>query len=363
MKSLLYVGMDVHGEWITIVVFRDDEPAPFITIRKKNDRVVLQKYLRKLLKKGDLQCCYEAGFSGFYHYRILKEMGIPCVVAAPGLIPRKPGNHIKTDNRDAESLARNLRAGMLTPVHVPTVSDEAVRDYLRMRDDFKMDQKRKKQQVLSFLVRLGYRYEAGTYWTAAHRKWIKTLATLQPLQKEALQEYMIALEELEEKLVLLEARIETIAQREPYAAVVGKLMCFKGIGTLTALSLVVEIGDFRRFATAEKMMGYLGLVPSEQSSGDKRTQGGITKTGNIRLRRLLIESAWHYRYYQPSKRLTQRRKGFPPEIVAYADKAGRRLSKKFQHLLFAGKRSQKVVAAVARELSGFIWGMVNDRLV
>jgi len=361
MESLLYAGMDVHKEWITIVVFRDEEAAPFIMIRKKNDRIVLQKYLRKLMEKGSLQCCYEAGFSGFHHYRILKEMGVPCLVAAPGLIPRKPGNHIKTDNRDAESLAMNLRAGMLTPVHIPTATDEAVRDYLRMRDDFKMDQKRKKQQVLSFLTRLGYKYD-GNYWTGMHRKWIKDIKTLLPLQQETLTEYLIALGELEQKLLLLEDRIEKIAQTEEYTEQVGKLMCFKGIGTLTALSLVVEIGDFARFASAEKLMGYLGLVPSEHSSGDKRKQGGITKAGNIRLRRLLIESAWHYRYYQPSKRLTQRRLGFPPEIVAYADKAGRRLSKKFQHLLYEGKKSQKVVAAVARELSGFIWGMANEQI-
>jgi len=255
-----------------------------------------------------------------------------------------------------------MRAGMLTPVHIPTVSDEAVRDYLRMRDDFKMDQKRKKQQILSFLARMGYRYEKGNNWTGTHRNWIKNLDTMQPIQKETLKEYMIALEELDEKLVLLEARIEKIAQTEQYVELVGKLMCFKGIGFLTALSLVVEIGDFRRFATAEKMMGFFGLVPSENTSGDKRKQGGITKAGNIRLRRLLIESAWHYRYYQPSKRLTQRRKGFPPESVGYADKAGRRLSKKFQHLLYVGKKSQKVVVSVARELSGFIWGMANGQI-
>ncbi len=362
MKSVLYTGMDVHKEWIVIAVYRDEESAPFINIRKKNDRIVLQKYMRKLMEKGTLQCCYEAGFSGFHLYHILEEMKIPCLVAAPGLIPRKPGNHIKTDHRDAELLARNLRAGMLTPVHIPTISDEAVRDYLRMRDDFKMDQKRKKQQILSFLARQGYRYETGNYWTGGHRKWIKSLDSMQPLQKEALKEYMIALDELENKLVLLQEQIEKIAQTNSYNALVGKFMCFKGIGTLTALSLVVEIGDFRRFATAEKLMGYLGLVPSEHSSGNSRKQGGLTKAGNIRLRRLLIESAWHYQYYQPSKRLTQRRKGFSPEIVAYADKAGRRLSRKFQRLVYDGKKKQKVVAAVARELSGFIWGMANDQI-
>jgi transposase len=282
MESLLYVGMDVHKDWITIVVFRNDEQNPFICIRKKNETYIVKKYFTKLQEKGKLQCCYEAGFSGFHQYRILKEMGIPCLVAAPGLVPRKPGNHIKTDNRDAESLAMNLRAGMLTPVHIPTATDEAVRDYLRMRDDFKMDQKRKKQQLLSFLIRLGYKYD-GNYWTGMHRKWIKSIKTLLPLQKETLTEYLIALEELDQKLILLEGRIEKIANIEQYTEQVGELMCFKGIGTLTALSLVVEIGDFRRFASAEKLMGYLGLVPSEHSSGNKIKQGGITKAGNILL--------------------------------------------------------------------------------
>ncbi|MBI9108646.1 MAG: IS110 family transposase [Spirochaetales bacterium] len=362
MESILYVGMDVHKDWIVIVVFREDETEPFIVVKKKNDKQQLRTYFKKLKEKGRLYCCYEAGFSGFYHYHLLVEMGISCIIAAPGLIPRKAGDHIKTDTRDAESLARNLRAGMLTPVHVPTHQDESVRDYLRMRDDFKMDLKRKKQQILSFLSRLGYIYKDGTYWTGAHRRWLKNIDNLLPLQRETLTNYLIAMEELEQKITLIDNRIEEIAKEEQYNSLVGKLMCLKGIGTLTALSLIVEIGDFKRFASAEKFMGYLGLVPSEASSGSHRRQGGLTKAGNIRLRRPLIESAWHYRYYQPSKRLTQRRKGFSPEIVCYADKAGRRLSRKFQRLVFNGKKSQKAVAATARELSGFIWGMATERI-
>lgn len=362
MESVLYVGIDVHKESIVIAVLKDNEQKPFIIIKKKNDPATIQKYFKKLQEKGTVVCCYEAGFSGFALYHQLTKMGISCIVAAPGLIPRKPGERIKTDRRDAEKLASNFRAGMLTPIHIPTPSDEAVRDYLRMRDNFKSDQKRKKQQILSFTAHLGLSYDSGKYWTGSHRKWLKDLEFEQDLHKDILKEYLIALSELEEKLVLLEARIEEIAQRSEYNQLTGMFCCLKGIGTLTALSLVVEIGDFKRFVSADKLMGYLGLVPSENSSGDSRKQGGITKGGNIRLRKLLIEAAWHYRFYQPSKRLTERRKGFPAEIIAYADKAGRRLSKKFQRMSFNGKKSQKIVAAVARELCGFIWGMARDKV-
>ncbi|MBN1646953.1 MAG: IS110 family transposase [Spirochaetales bacterium] len=362
MESVLYVGIDVHKDFINIGAFRDNEQKICIEIQKKNDPIIVKKYFLKLKEKGTLLCCYEAGFSGFALFHLLKEIDITCLVIAPGLIPQKPGERVKTNRKDAEKLALNLRAGTLTPIHIPTVSDEATRDFLRMRDAFKDDEKRRKQQILSFIMHLGLKYTEGKNWTGGHRKWLKNLSFEHPLQRETLNEYLNSLAELEEKLILLEHRIEEIAYQEEYKSMVGMLMCFKGIGALTGLSLVTELGDFKRFETAEKMMGFFGLVPSEYSSGHKRNQGGITKAGNSRLRKLLIEAAWHYRFYQPSKRLVQRRKGFSSDIVSYADKAGRRLSRKYQRMIFNGKPKQKAVTAVARELCGFIWGMANDKI-
>jgi len=364
-NSLLYVGMDVHKESVVFAVFRGYEQKPFIQVSKKNDSYILKKYFNKLKEKGTLICCYEAGPCGFHMYRLLENLNISCIVAAPGLIPCKPGERIKTDARDAEALARNLRAGVLPSVHVPTKSDEAVRDYLRMRDDLIVEIKRYKQRTLSFVDRYGYRYKPGTNrWTIAHRSWLKELTGLEPLQRETLDEYMLHLNYLEEKQIRIDKRIEEIAEEDRYRDMTKQFTCLKGIGILTALSLVVEIGDFKRFSSAAKFMGYLGLVPSKHSSGMKRNQGGLTKSGNSRLRKLLIESSWHYSFpYQPSKRVRRRREGQRPQLIKYADKAGRRLSSKFSHLIFRGKPSQRAAAAVARELAGLIWGIAHEKYV
>ena len=361
MHKVIYVGLDVHKETIMISALRESDTFPFTTIQKRNNNAVLKKYFLKLKEQGELYCCYEAGFSGFTMYRFLKELGIKCDVIAPGLIPTKAGDHIKTDRRDAQNLAINLKAGSLTAIHVSTPGDEAVRDYIRMRDNFKTDSKKKKQQILSFLHHLGVSYSEGGNWTQKHLKWLKNLSFDESLQKEVLDEYLIALNELEEKIRRLDCKIEDIASQKEYKPLVDKFICMKGISILTALSLRVEIGDFKRFQTAGKFMKFIGLVPKENSSGQKRIQGGITKAGNARLRKLLVESSWHYQYYQPSKRLTLRRKGADLETVAYADRAGRRLTRKYNRLLFNGKLKKKAVTAVARELCGFICGMATDR--
>ena len=362
MHRIIYVGLDVHKETVMISAISEMDSLPFITIQKRNEKAILKKYFLKLKEKGELFCCYEAGFCGFTMHRFLKDLGIRCDVIAPGLIPRKPGDRIKTDKRDARNLAINLKAGSLTAIYVSTPHDEAVRDYLRMRDTFKTNSKKIKQRILSFLLHLGIKYDDGSNWTGKHMKWLNNVSFDESLHKEILKEYLIALAELEEKMHLIAHRIEEIASQKEYKPLVEKFACLKGISTLTALSLTTEIGDFKRFQTAGKFMKYLGLVPTEHSSGSKRVQGGITKAGNSYLRKLLVESSWHYRYYQPSKRLTQRRKGVDSEIVAYADKAGRRLCKKYNRLLLNGKVKTKAVTAVARELSGFIWGLANNKI-
>lgn len=358
--SLVYVGMDVHKESVNIVAYKGDEKRPFIVVKKKNREFELRKYFTKLQHKGSLRCCYEAGPSGFSTYRILEDMGIACLVAAPGLIPKKPSERIKTDRRDADMLARNLRAGQLTGVHVPTREDETVREYLHVRDDFKKEQRRYKQKIISLTARHGLHYREGGYWTGKHRQWLNRLPSLSPLQRETLEEYLRHLDYLSENIKRIDGRIEEIATEQRYREKVGQLMTLKGIGTFTALSLISEVSDFRRFASPTEFMSYLGLVPSEHSSGEKRRMGGITKAGNVRLRRLLVEVAWHYRSYTPSKRLLERRRAVEPHISEYADKAGKRLSRRFQHLLFTGKPSPKVVTAVARELCGFVWGVMRE---
>ena len=366
MRSIVYVGMDVHKETIAIAVFRDSNKNVEFERTIRNEPGKVKKFFNKLKEKEEsILSCYEAGPTGFVLYRILEEMEITCYVAAPSLLPRKPGDRIKTDKRDAVMLAKVLRNGEIVSVHVPTRSDEAVRDYLRMCNNTRSDLKKQKQRLLMFLLSIGKKFDTGKgYWTGIHRKWLKSLEFEEELHKLVFEENYIAICELEEKIGKLKEKIEEISAEARYAEKVSKLKCFKGIDTLTALTFVAEIGDFRRFRKAHAFMAYMGLVPSEYTTGDKRKQGSITKAGNSRLRKLLIESSWHYKYYVPSKRLTMRRKGQAPETIAYADKAGRRLSKKYNKLLLRGKISQKTVTAVARELSGFIWGMmVGETLV
>jgi transposase len=360
MRSIIYVGMDVHKETIALAIFRDSNRNVEFERQIRNEPGQIKKFFKKLKEKDDnILSCYEAGPTGFGIYRILEEMKITCYVAAPSLLPRKPGDRIKTDKRDAILLAKVLRNGEIISVHVPTRSDEAVRDYLRMCNNMRSDLKKQKQRLLMFLLSSGKKFDTGrTYWTGAHRKWLKSLKFEEELSKSVFDEYYNTICELEEKIDRLKEKIEDISAEARYTERVSKLRCFKGIDTLTALTFVSEIGDFRRFRKAGEFMAYMGLVPSEYSSGDKRKQGSITKAGNSRLRKLLIESSWHYKYYGPSKRLAMRRKGQAPETIAYADKAGRRLSKKYNKLIFRGKIPQKTVTAVARELSGFIWGMM-----
>ena len=362
--SILYTGLDVHKKTIFIAIFRDHETEACILIEKKNDKSELKKYFNKLKEKGHVICCYEAGPTGFELYRFLKKIGIDCIIAVPSLLPKRPGDKIKNDRRDAIDLARTLRNGDIVSVNVPSESDEAVRDYIRMRGDFKDDLRKKKQQLLHFLLRHDKKYiDQGEYWTQKHRIWIKSQTFSQDLLKDILNEYYAAIINLEDRIKLLEEKIEEISIKDEYRNDVNRLKCFKGIDTLTSLSFVVEICDFKRFNKAEQFMGFLGLTPSENSTGDKRRQGGITKCGNSHLRKLLIESSWHYRYYNGiSKRLSARRKGQSPEIIAYADKAGNRLNKKYVKLCFKGKNSNVAVTAVARELSGFIWGAMTGNI-
>lgn len=363
-SKVLYVGLDVHAEKTAVSVMERTGRDVIGERMLPNVNGALDRYMLELRKTGaEIQACYEAGFCGFELARRLRGLGIECTVAAPGMLPKMPSDRVKTDRRDARTLARALRNGDVHEVVVPPERDEVIRDYLRMNEDRKKMLKQVKQQLLHFLHRRGLRYTEGGNWTASHRRWLTALAFSDPIEKETLDEYYIQITELEEQCARFTVRIEEMAKEERYAEPVRRLKAFKGIETLIALSLIVEIGDFRRFATAERFMAFLGLVPSERSSGGKRRQGGITKSGNTHLRKLLVEAGWHYRSYLPvSRRLAKRREGLPAELVAYAHRAGRRLNRKFVRLLYAGKLSQVAAIAVARELSGFVWGAMTGNV-
>jgi transposase len=268
---------------------------------------------------------------------------------------------IKTDHRDAVDIAWMLRRDEGESIYIPSKEDEATRDLLRCRGDLQEDLKRAKQRMLKFLLRHGYEYDTNRYWTGLHFKWMKGLEIKQPLEKMTFEEYLDEIIRLGDKITRLDQTIKETAESPEYAERVKKFRAFRGIDYLVALSLVCEIGDFKRFPTAGSFMSYLGLVPSEQSSGKKTKRGGITKTGNKHLRRLLTESSWHYaRPNQVSKRLAQRRSGTDEQTIRCADKAMKRLHGKFAKMVFGGKSKQTAVTAVARELSGFIWAVMNN---
>jgi len=361
--SVQYIGMDVDKQKIVLARLSSGWDTRTVDHVIANTPSAVKKYFASLLGAAEVHATYEAGCYGFGLYRQLSAMGVTVVLAAPGLIPRKPADRIKTHRRDARSLALALRAGQLTGIYIPTEQDESVRDYLRMYESLRGDLRICKQRVLQFLLRRGISYDGGGPWTVKHRHWLSALQFPQARDRQTLDMYLSQMQELEAKCEEVAAEVESIAAQDCYRQQTKRLTAFKGIKTLIALSFVTDIGDFRRFSTARQFMAYLGLVPSERSSGNKRRQGSITKAGNSHLRRLLVEAAWHYRSYHPSSRdLTERRRGVDPAILTYANRAGRRLNRKYLHLLLRGKRSQVAVTAISRELAGFLWGAMTDQV-
>ncbi len=363
MTTVHCVGMDVDKEKIVLARVGGGRDTQAVQHVIAHTPAAVKKYFTALTANAEVQAAYEAGCFGFGLYRQLVSLGVAVTVAAPGLIPRKPSDRIKTDRRDALSLALALRAGQLTAIHVPTEQDESVRDYLRMYDALRGDLRICKQRVLQFLLRHGIHYQGGGPWTVKHKHWLANIEFALPRDRQTLDMYLSQMQELQGRCAEAAAEVESIAAQDCYGPQTRKLTAFKGIKTLTALSFITDIGDFRRFATARQFMAFLGLVPSERSSGNKRRQGGITKAGNSHLRRLLVEAAWHYRSYHPCSRdLTERRRGVPTPLVSYANRAGRRLNRKYMHMVLRGKRSQLAVIAVSRELAGFLWGAMTDRV-
>jgi transposase len=368
MNSLIHIGIDVHKDTYSLCSYSFQTSQAFGQTKIGSDNKLVIKYVEKLMKRHpevEVLCGYEAGPTGFGLYRDLHKANIPCVVMAPTSLPRAVGNRVKTDRLDALELAKHLAYGTYSAVRVPTSEDEAVKDFTRLRNTRQQALKRAKQNLLSFLLRRQRRYtEGSSYWTLTHHRWLKQQQFTDPLDQETYNEYLQELYDQEEKVARYDARIEELSRLDAYRERVEKLRCFKGIDTHTALSLVCEIGDFSRFATAAQFSAYLGLVPREDSSGQRERRGGITKGGNIRLRMLLIEGANAATrgnlYGAKSKKLKARQAGNTAQVIAYADRAQRRLHRTYNKLVLNSVPRNKAIVAVARELSCFIWGMMND---
>jgi transposase len=342
--------LDVHKESIFVAMLRPGQPV--LEWQQGHDAAAVRRLLRTLQREaaGPLACCYEAGPYGYGLQRQLAAAGLVCDVVAPSLIPIKPGERIKTDRRDAKKLAELLRAGLLTAVAPPTEDEEAVRDLCRCREAAKVDRERARHRLSKLLLRRGVRYAAGRPWTRRHYTWLRQVQ----FERTVFAQYLLALEQIDDRIRTLDAALAATAQQAPYRTPVGWLRGFRGIDTVTALTIVAELHGFARFRTARDLMAYLGLVPREHSSAERHHRGRITKAGNKHVRRLLVEAAWHYQH-RPGvgAALRQRRTDQPSRIIALADKAQRRLHHRSWKLLGAQKPPNRAVIAVARELVGF----------
>ena len=372
MKRILRIGMDVHSTNYTLcamepVIGEDDRIFATIDVAPDYKNILL--FIENLkMKLGmdyeyDIQCGYEAGCLGYSLYNQLTAANIKCVILAPTTMLTQQGVRVKTDARDAKMIAQCLSYGGYHAVYVPTEEDDSVKEYLRMRDEHKLALKKVKQQINAFCLRHGHHY-AQTKWTAAHWKWLKKLE-FSALYREVLDEYMTSYEEYVAKIERFDQRIEELASQERYAEKVKRLGCFLGMKTHTALSLIVETGDFARFAKGNIYAAFLGLVPGEDSSGPKTSRTGLSKAGNGHLRKLLIESAGGIckgMVGHKSKDLKARQNGNPAEVIAYADRANTRLRSRYYKFIRQGKARNVAVAAIARELACFVWGMMTDNI-
>jgi transposase len=357
--STRFVGMDVHARTIAIAVADGDGVRSMGVIPNRPD--TLRRVMKRLGPAATLRACYEAGPCGYGIYRELVAMGIHCDVIAPTLVPKKAGDRVKTDRRDAEKLARCYRSGDLTPIWIPGPDQEALRDLLRAREAAKTDQVRARHRVQKFLLRHGRLTPEGMKtWTQRHIDWIRGQAFEHPALRATFEDYIHEVDRAMDRIARLEAAIEEVLPSLPpeVAAVVEGLQALRGIAQLSAATIVAEVGVLSRFEHPRKLMGYSGTVSSEHSSGGSTWRGPITKAGNAHLRRVVVEAAWHYRHAPTmSRRLLRRQKGLDPEVKEIAWKAQCRLTKRFRRLTAKGKPRQKAVTAVARELLGFIWSI------
>jgi transposase len=360
MKGTRFVGLDVHAATIAAAVAEPDGEVRWMwTI--PNDPEAVRRLMRKLGPAEQLRVCYEAGPCGYTLYWQLTRLGIACDVVAPTLVPVKAGDRVKTDRRDAEKLARSFRSGDLTPVWVPDAAHEALRDLVRAREAAKKDQLRARHRLQKFLLRHGHRPPAGLKaWTERYRHWIASVRFEQPAQEATRLDYLMEVDHARDRIVRLERALDEAVETAPapMRAVIEALQALRGIAKVAAVTIVAEVGKLSRFARARQLMGYSGAVASEDSSGPRVRHGGITKTGNAHLRRIVVEAAWTYRH-RPAvgSALRQRQAQQSEAVKAIAWKAQHRLYSRYRRLLGRGKSKQQVVTAVARELLGFIWAI------
>ena len=357
-KPIIHVGLDVHAQSIAIAIV---EPGAEVRHHGSisSDLHSVDKFLAKLRRAhpgAELRFCYEAGPTGFVLQRHFARKELECLVAAPSLIPSRSGDRIKTDKRDAVKLARLFRAGELTGVHVPDAVDEAMRDLCRARTDAVQNQRRQRAQLKAFLLRNGYRYQGKTSWNEKHLSYLRSLTLTHPAQRAVLEDTLQSLLGAEARIRRLEESMEALLADWHMRPVVEALMGMRGFALVGAMVVVSELGGAWRFEHPRQLMAYLGLVPTESSSGTKRRQGGISKTGNCHARWIMIEASHHYRLDPGvSPQLSRRQEGLSDDVKACAWKAQTRLHKRLRQLLSRGKHRNKAQVAVARELTGFVW--------
>jgi transposase len=355
--------MDTHKDSIVIALAdneRNGEIRTYGTIPYSFDAV--DKFIRKQVSQNiELRCVYEAGPIGFGLCRYLRGNGIDCIVVAPSMIPKKDGDRIKTDRRDALNLARLHRSGDLQEIYIPTRDDEAMRDLIRSRDDARHVCRKAKQRLLSFLLRHGKRYSGKTNWTQSHFNWLAELKLDHPAQQIAYQEYIGAIHEAQHRLKRLDKEISKLSKQWNKAPLVSAIQALRGVAELTAVTIVAELGNLERFTNPKQLMAYIGLVPSIYSTGTSTRYGGITKTGNGFVRRVLVEASWTYRLpARITKHLLKRNHGLPSVIQDIAWKAQVRLCSRFRRLRAKGKPRQVVTTAIARELIAFVWAISRE---
>lgn len=372
MYRIIKIGMDVHSKNFTLCAMEPvigEEARIFATLEVTADYKNILLFIEDLkLKLGvndkyDIVCGYEAGCLGYSLYNQLTSAGVKCVILAPSTMLTPQGARVKTDARDAQTIAYCLAYGGYRSVYIPSEEDDSIKEYLRMRNDHKLALKKLKQQINALCLRHGYHY-AGKHWTLKHQSWLTKLE-LPGLYRETLDEYLASYEEQMAKIERFDKRIEELSSQEQYQEKVKRLGCFLGIKTHTALSLIVETGDFTRFKKGNTYAAYLGLAPGEHSSGNKVNRKGITKAGNSHLRSLLIESAQGIckgAIGHKSKDLKARQYGNSAAVIAYADKANIRLRSRYYKFIRHGKKKSVAVTAVARELACFIWGMMTENI-
>ena len=357
----LYVGLDVHKDSIVVAVAEEGREPARVVGTVPYDMKALRKVLDKLGPRSAVRCCYEAGPTGYGLARHLKFEAWTCEVIAPSLVPKKSGERIKTDRRDAAKLAHNYRSGDLVPVFIPDPECEAIRDLVRARDDAKKAERVARHQLSKFLLRNDRRFPGKTNWTPAHLAWIAKQTFSQPAQQQVLADGLAAVEAATLRERQLTQRLREVTAAWRLAPLMKALQALRGVEFVTAVTVAAEVGDFRRFAEATDFMGYVGLIPSEQTTGETRRRGPITKTGNAHLRHVLVEAAWHYRR-QPrmSKALRERSVGVAPGVCAIAWKAQKRLHQRLVRFIGRGKNPCEAATAVARELAGFIWAIARE---